>query len=791
VFGQVKFEQQNEVSMKPPKATRETMREQSLRRELAQIQRSLRKSEARCDKLVCGVGERKREEAVLRDNEERLQRLFRDAPGGIVVVSCQGRIMEVNPAFCKFLGYSERELIGRKILDITHPEDRGVTSAAMRRLRGSGPFTSRLEKRCLHKNGQTRWFDVSVSKVSDENGKFAYSVAQVMDITARKLAEEASRKSEDKYRLLVETINEGLAICDEHERITFINDGLCRMLGYSRKELIGQRTMLMFDKANWKLMRKQIALRRKGRDDRYEITFRKKDGNPLFVVISPNPIYNDQGRYCGNFAVITDLTERKRNEELQRQRAIEQAQREDLERQGAILNVIPDPAWLKDASGRFLAVNTAWCRFTKVAAQDALGKTVYDVFPSAIARNLDKEDLQVIRSRKQVRDERTLSGEDDELQWYDTIKRPIVDAQGRVIGTAGIARDITLRRRAQEALGQSEEKYRQLFATETDAIMLADAPTGQFIDMNESACRLYGYTREEFLRRKQLDVTAEREESAASIKETIRKKRIFVPLRYHKKKDGTTFPVEVAANIFSVQGKEVICMAVRDITDRMLAAEALRAARAKLISAREEERKRLSRELHDSLAQKLVAVHLRLQSFKDQFSSSLDSAKTQALEELGQQYQSAFDEMRHISGELYPTSLEMMGLCAALQQLKRDMESNHTRVVFRCAPDVGKARYPLGTEISLYRIAQEAMSNAMRHGKPRNVDMSVTYDKGCLQLTVTNDGKSFDRDNANHNGLGLISMQERAEAVGGTLQVTSQSGRTCVEARVPVAKVER
>src|ERR1017187_5954492 len=252
--------------MKTPKATRETTREQSLREQLRQTRRLLRENQTGYKELVRSVGERKREEAVLRDNEERLQRLFRNAPGGIVVVSRQGRIMEVNPAFCKFLGYSEMELIGRKILDITHPEDRGMTIAAMRRARGSGPFTSRLEKRCLHKNGQTRWFDVSVSKVSDENGQFAYSVAQVMAITARKLAEEASRKSEDKCRLLVETINEGLEICHKHERITFVNDGLCRMLGYSRKELIGQCTMLMLDKANWKLMRKQIALRRKGRD---------------------------------------------------------------------------------------------------------------------------------------------------------------------------------------------------------------------------------------------------------------------------------------------------------------------------------------------------------------------------------------------------------------------------------------------------------------------------------------------------------------------------------------------
>ena len=134
--------------------------------------------------------------------------------------------------------------------------------------------------------------------------------------------------------------------------------------------------------------------------------------------------------------------------------------------------------------------------------------------------------------------------------------------------TNALVLEIAERKQAEDALRYSEAKYRELFTAVSDSIVVFDADTLQFVDMNESALRCYGYTREEFLNLKATDVTAEPEISRKSIEETIAKQQLRVPLRYHRKKDGTVFPVEISAVTFLSSERMLLCAVVRDITDR-------------------------------------------------------------------------------------------------------------------------------------------------------------------------------------------------------------------------------
>jgi PAS domain S-box-containing protein len=131
-----------------------------------------------------------------------------------------------------------------------------------------------------------------------------------------------------------------------------------------------------------------------------------------------------------------------------------------------------------------------------------------------------------------------------------------------------IERDITERKRAEQALRDSEERYRQVVSTTTDAVMVFDAETREFIEVNESCTTLYGYTRDEFLEMKQDDITDELADSDTTIRQTVAGQLHRIPLRYHKKKDGTVFPVEISASAFVLDGRQVACGLVRDITDR-------------------------------------------------------------------------------------------------------------------------------------------------------------------------------------------------------------------------------
>jgi PAS domain S-box-containing protein len=152
--------------------------------------------------------ERKKILEVLRESEERFRGVFEQSFSGIVLCDFKGRILEVNPTFCRMLGYMERELVGRKILDLTHPEDREIERANVMELKEGRLNGFRLEKRFLGQGGRVIWAEIGVSALHDDEGNVGYALGMVEDITERKAAEEALRRSKDE---LEEKVNERTA----------------------------------------------------------------------------------------------------------------------------------------------------------------------------------------------------------------------------------------------------------------------------------------------------------------------------------------------------------------------------------------------------------------------------------------------------------------------------------------------------------------------------------------------------------------------------------------------------
>ncbi|UCG81495.1 MAG: PAS domain S-box protein [Desulfobacterales bacterium] len=161
-------------------------------------------------------------------------------------------------------------------------------------------------------------------------------------------------------------------------------------------------------------------------------------------------------------------------------------------------------------------------------------------------------------------------------RWMRDEFRLVGDAKGNPKEIVGYWIDITERKRVEERLGDSESKWRQLFKTVSDAIMVFDAETKQFLNVNDAALRLYGYSKQEFLGMKHPDITAEPRKSNASIKQALAGKLDRIPVRYHKKKDGTKFPVEISASYITLKDRKLLCGVIRDITDRMRMEEELK-----------------------------------------------------------------------------------------------------------------------------------------------------------------------------------------------------------------------
>jgi len=229
-------------------------------------------------------------------------------------------------------------------------------------------------------------------------------------------------------------------------------------------------------------------------------------------------------------------------------------------------------------------------------------------------------------------------------------------------------------------------------------------------------------------------------------------------------------------------------MLAMDITKIRQAEEALRNTNIKILSAREQERRRVAQDLHDSIAQGLTALQMQLRVQADE--AGPDTPQ-------GEQFAAASDragqlgkEVRQISHALYPPALDLLGLAVALEDIFEPYQASGIECDLVCSKDVRRARFSGDTEVALYRIAQEAINNAIRHGKATKISVELDRSDQDLRLAVIDNGTGFDVEQ-NSNGLGITSMTSRIEGVGGKLQITSNPGRTVLVATVPLDRAVR
>ena len=346
-----------------------------------------------------------------------------------------------------------------------------------------------------------------------------------------------------------------------------------------------------------------------------------------------------------------------------------------------------------------------------------------------------------------------------------------------------------------EVLAESDEWHLGLFAIESDAILMMDGATGRFLDANPAATRLYGYSHEEFLKLKPTDISAEPKKTGHA----IAAREVSVPLRWHRKKDGTVFPVEISGNYFTSRGRGIHVAAIRDITERkqveqrlLTSREQLRTLAARLRSVREEERARIAREIHDEMGHAFTDLKLDLAWLDrrlDEKKQSGQSGVRRRIATMMKRVESDLNTARRISTELRPAVLDTSGFVAAMEWGAKQFEE---RSGIECELDLPVEGMALdaGRSTAMFRIFQEILANIVRHAGATRVRTRLRAEAGQVVMEVSDNGRGIThREMADASAVGLLGMRERAREFGGEVVIHGKPGEgTTVRVAIPLKR---
>jgi len=381
----------------------------------------------------------------------------------------------------------------------------------------------------------------------------------------------------------------------------------------------------------------------------------------------------------------------------------------------------------------------------------------------------------------------------------------LIHDHSEAIGFVLVARDIAVWKQAQETLKESEERYRTVVETVTDAIIMIDE-NSQILSINTAAGKIFGYSIAEMLGRNLTMLMAEelRPLHKAAVKRYLAtgEKRLTWDsvelLGLHK--SGKIIPLEISFGEFIKDGRHIFTGIIRDLTERKQLqqrldeiarqrTEDLRMFATSTQRAQEEERRRIARELHDDLGQRLTGIKLNIEVFEDDIPKT-NKKLLKKLKNIKRQIDVMITEISRISSNLRPTALDDFGLVVALQLLCKEFQQAHNlKIKFQAD---AREHYDEHFEIALYRIAQEALSNIAKHAEAASACVQLSDSGNAIALTIQDDGKGFElekvrRQRGPGRGLGLISMRERAEVLGGSFRIESSPKRgATIHVAIPI-----
>lgn len=738
---------------------------------------------------------------ALRLGEQRYLALFRNMTEGVAyleVVLNNDKLqdclyLDVNAAWESLIGL--RDLVGRRMSD-TFPGKREFNADLFWHIQ-SVALTGIPERFEVHSAAFGKWLAVALYRASLE-----HVIVVLDDITVRKQALESLRQSEFSLAEAQRVAKVGNWEFDIDSKIVRWSDELCRIFEFSPADPYSAFESFLLKVYPEDRERVTAACDVAGKSgDSFTIEYRivTQLGALKHIRAFGHAVKDSAGRILGLFGVAQDITEYK-NAEIAMRRIASEMQMISAQKEAhlqLVIDTIPAMAWSATAEGGLDFVNQRWLEYSGLSREEALQKSD-DVIHPEDRHGVTQAWTAAMASGHSFEKEIRLRDASGEYRWFLVRTVPLRDEQGRIAKWYGTSTDIEDHRRAEEALRESEEKFRQIAENIREVFWMATPPIDKLLYISPAYETIWERPLEALSTapRSFLDVIHDGDrERVLRLRDGTTNKPFELEYRIVRP-DGSTrwirdraFPIRNSAGeIYRIAG------VADDITERkhaelavQNAAVELEALSRRLVDLQESERMQLASELHDRVGQTLTALNINLKIIANAVLPHVAEEVRLRLADAQALLESAMEVIGNVMAELHPPMLEDQGLLSALRWYANQFAARAEIAVVVRGLDSGE-RLEGKIEIALFRIAQEALNNVVKHARANHVEITVS--KGPLEsvMTVQDDGIGLDAcpSRGSRPAFGMITMRERSLAVGGALEVkTIRGSGACVTVRVP------
>ncbi|MBN1691415.1 MAG: PAS domain S-box protein [Dehalococcoidia bacterium] len=545
--------------------------------------------------FLTNIDARRRAEESLRESEERYRTILEQTQEAYYEIDINGHFTFFNDALLTLMGYKREELLGMGYRKYVPAGYLPTTVETYQEVYRTGKPCLLSKQARIRKDGSIIYVELSAFPIRNMQGEFTGFRGIARDITARLKVEEALRESEEKFRMLAENSADAIWTLDTKLNVTYISPSIIKILGVTPEEISQYRIEDSMTPAS--LQRVTDTLERYRSDIergteaivQLEVEHRHRDGSPVWAEMSIKALYDDQGRHSGFIGTTRDISQRKQ---------AEQSLRQSEEKYRLLAENSLDCIWTLDRDLRLTYISPSLEKIRGVTPAEAMRETIQDsMTPQSqmlIWTTLKKNQDEMQRgTEKPVRLEIEHYHKNGSTVWVEMVLRALYDKEGRLSGFLGASRDITERKKVQQALLDSEEKYRLLAENTVDAIWTMD-PHFRLTYMSPAIRKLRGIEPQEALREtieqalapgSLPDIMKVMQRSRQAVKQ--RTERIARLELEHYRRDGSTVWLEVAARaLYDKEGKHTGYIGIsRDITERKWAEQLIKASEAKFAAS--------------------------------------------------------------------------------------------------------------------------------------------------------------------------------------------------------------